>query len=252
MLPADQLLKREWFDDLKSTMMPNFSSYQYKYFSQEKVWDAEDGYLSPHTAGKIPWRCNSYLETVTSFVLDINIDDMEEICMVDGPGFLVAIHNPAETPTAYQTIASADKDMRTMLKITPKMVLTSDDLRSWLPEKRGCFYNHERKLRYFKFYTRNNCNSECEMNATLQKCNCLQPFHNRLHTTPLCGGFAMKCYISVLFAVQTLFGDIATEVKYGSLASKWLQKARTRVLRRTKIRETTPHGAQIEDDSSSK
>ncbi|XP_039285183.1 uncharacterized protein LOC120354316 isoform X2 [Nilaparvata lugens] len=56
----------------------------------------------------------------------------------------------------------------------------------------------------------------------------------------------------IVFAVQTFFGDIAIEVKYGSLASKWFQQARTRLLRRTKSRETTPHEAQIEDDSSSK
>ncbi|XP_039285173.1 uncharacterized protein LOC111052106 isoform X1 [Nilaparvata lugens] len=67
--------------------------------------------------------------------------------------------------------------------------------------------------------------------------------------TPFHGSEISKC---ILIAVQTFFGDIAIEVKYGSLASKWFQQARTRLLRRTKSRETTPHEAQIEDDSSSK
>ncbi|RZF48039.1 hypothetical protein LSTR_LSTR002105 [Laodelphax striatellus] len=111
----------------------------------------------------------------------------------------VVIHNPAETPTAYHAIASAEKDSRTAIVVTPKLVLTSDDLKSWLPEERGCYYNHERKLRYFKYYTQNNCNTECEINATLEKCNCLQPHHTHLHSTPVCGGFAMKCYVGVLY-----------------------------------------------------
>ncbi|XP_039299574.1 uncharacterized protein LOC120348931 isoform X1 [Nilaparvata lugens] len=62
--------------------------------------------------------------------------------------------------------------------------------------------------------------------------------------TPFHGSEISKC---ILIAVQTLFGEIATEVKYGLLASKWLQQARTRVLRRTKSRETDE--AQIEDNN---
>ncbi|XP_039294512.1 uncharacterized protein LOC111059754 isoform X1 [Nilaparvata lugens] len=64
--------------------------------------------------------------------------------------------------------------------------------------------------------------------------------------TPFHGSEISKC---ILIAIQKLFGEIATEVKYGLLASKWLQQARTRVLGKTKSRETTPHEAQIEDNN---
>jgi acid-sensing ion channel, other len=45
--------------------------------------------------------------------------------------------------------------------ITPEIIGTDPDLRSYEPKARGCYFEGEKKLKYFKVYTRRNCEFEC-------------------------------------------------------------------------------------------
>lgn len=60
--------------------------------------------------------------------------------------------------------------------VTPTLQLIDNVLKSWQPEKRGCFLQHEKALKYFKIYTRVNCEHECLSDAILKTCGCA-PFY---------------------------------------------------------------------------
>lgn len=60
------------------------------------------------------------------------------------------------------------------ISIKPTLTTTSDGLRSYPIESRQCFFNSERQLKFFKFYSQNNCKIECLANYTLQKCDCVK------------------------------------------------------------------------------
>lgn len=60
--------------------------------------------------------------------------------------------------------------------VEPDLILTSEDVRAFTPEKRKCFMANEQPLSYFKVYTQSNCILECLTNVTLRKCNCVA-FH---------------------------------------------------------------------------
>jgi acid-sensing ion channel, other len=62
--------------------------------------------------------------------------------------------------------------------ITPEIIQTDEDLKSIDPKKRGCFFEGERKLKFFKVYSRRNCEYECISNylGSLNDFNCTQ-FH---------------------------------------------------------------------------
>lgn len=47
---------------------------------------------------------------------------------------------------------------------------------SWSPENRQCFMKGEKKLKFFRIYTKNNCEHECLSDAMLTTCNCV-PFY---------------------------------------------------------------------------
>lgn len=47
------------------------------------------------------------------------------------------------------------------ISVIPKLIYTSKQLRGYSPEQRKCFFNSERKLRFYKIFSRNNCEWEC-------------------------------------------------------------------------------------------
>jgi acid-sensing ion channel, other len=77
------------------------------------------------------------------------------------PTFLV--HLPYELPGSYEKadMFSFDYGFDLQVLITPELVRTDESLRSLSPEKRSCYYEGERKLEYFKVYTKRNCEFEC-------------------------------------------------------------------------------------------
>lgn len=58
--------------------------------------------------------------------------------------------------------------------IKPTLTYTSGDLRSYTPKQRQCFFNSDRRLRFYKIYSKNNCESECLANFTNQECGCVK------------------------------------------------------------------------------
>lgn len=60
------------------------------------------------------------------------------------------------------------------IMVKAKLVSTSEELRGYEPNQRGCFYSSERKLHYFKIYTENNCETECLANFTRLQCGCVR------------------------------------------------------------------------------
>lgn len=74
------------------------------------------------------------------------------------------------------------------------MITTSDGLKHYLPNRRQCFFNKERFLRYFKVYTQQNCELECLANYTMQQCGCVKFSMPRDINEPICGASKIQCY----------------------------------------------------------
>lgn len=59
-------------------------------------------------------------------------------------------------------------------KVSVDNVGTDETVKVWSPQKRGCYFENERYLRYFRIYTKNNCERECDTNNTYDMCGCAQ------------------------------------------------------------------------------
>lgn len=70
------------------------------------------------------------------------------------------VHSPFELPTA-SIFLEFDFDTDFQVWITPQDIQTDNDLRSDDPDERNCFFDDERKLKYFQVYTQKNCEMEC-------------------------------------------------------------------------------------------
>lgn len=59
------------------------------------------------------------------------------------------------------------------IRIKPKVITVSEELKTYKPKDRQCYFSDERKLEIFKVYTQQNCLEECLGNYTLEICGCV-------------------------------------------------------------------------------
>jgi acid-sensing ion channel, other len=95
-----------------------------------------------------------------------------EICT--SPYFLV--HSPIEYPGNFDDNGMIEFDYAYDFEvlIAPEIIKADADLKIVHPMKRGCYFQGEKQLKYFNFYTRRNCESECLVDALYKnvKINC--------------------------------------------------------------------------------
>jgi acid-sensing ion channel, other len=98
----------------------------------------------------------------------------DDICKI--PAFLV--HSPFELPASYDNNEKIEfyYGYEYDILITPEIIRTDEALKSYKPIERGCFFQGEKELKYFKIYTRRNCELECYAAILLEEVDCI-PFH---------------------------------------------------------------------------
>lgn len=144
--------------------------------SNVSKWTLDDGYEDDPAKEDYPIRVTGSGKIAA---LDLGLllyeRDYEYNCKGFDQGFLVTLATPGET-----LILSSSNSLRvpalenTLIKIFPKLTTTSDGLISYSPNRRKCFFTFERRLRFFKMYTQNNCNAECLSNFTKNECKCVK------------------------------------------------------------------------------
>jgi acid-sensing ion channel, other len=101
---------------------------------------------------------------------------INHVCKDSLKGFKVYLHLPNEVPQMSKQFYLVPHQHVINLRINPRLILTSQELRYLSTDKRQCFFTDERYLRFFKYYTQNNCEVECLANLTIKNCGC-QRFH---------------------------------------------------------------------------
>lgn len=148
--------------------------------------DEGSGYELPEQGEPYPFRVPSIGSQFSLVViLKINNYDMDYLCGGAVQGFSIMFHPPFEAFNTVQKPYYLAPGTASYYTIEPKLIRTSESAIKYPPNIRGCFMNSERKLRFYKFYTRINCEMECFSNYTLDQCECVQlsaPRMKRFHS----------------------------------------------------------------------
>jgi acid-sensing ion channel, other len=91
-------------------------------------------------------------------------------------GSRILIHNVDEFPSDSSFSFNYVILHYSLAEVTPELTLLSSGLKSQSVEKRNCFFNDERPLRYFKVYSKENCKQECGSLQVASTCGCV-PFY---------------------------------------------------------------------------
>lgn len=125
--------------------------------------------------------------------MNVNKSDLNDLCFTLYESFKFILHLPNEIPTLLHDSDHVDFNHGAAIKITAKMTASEIFLKKYSPEKRKCFFEDERKLQFFKVYTKNNCNFECLTNFTLRSCGCVAFYHPRTESTKVCDLEKISC-----------------------------------------------------------
>lgn len=137
-------------------------------------WDKENGYNAKANRHSYPIRVFSAKRNgALRLVLTYRTENKDIHCRRIA-GFRIFLNTPGEVLSSRQTPIEITPSENSNIFIKPKMIIASNDLRSYSPEQKECYFSIERKLRFFKFYTQQSCETECLANYTWLQCGCVK------------------------------------------------------------------------------
>lgn len=157
----------------------------------KEEWSLDEGYTSSKEEIFPP---RSMKMNQLSVYMNLNESDASNICVSQGRGYKIIFHLPNEVPTPFHDEYFISFNFERMMTLTAKAYSTDPDLRKYAPTKRRCYFEDERKLKYFKTYTKNLCDYECMTNYTLRMCGCVKFSMPRSSDTTVCDLDKAKCY----------------------------------------------------------
>ncbi|KAJ8943545.1 hypothetical protein NQ318_023056 [Aromia moschata] len=104
--------------------------------------------------------------------LNVSLEDLDYAC-TSFQGFQVVLHKAVRFPTVQQHYFRVPLRKSVIVAISPTQLITSDNVKAYSVAKRRCYFQSEKRLKYFKHYTQYNCKLECLTKLTLKKCGCV-------------------------------------------------------------------------------
>lgn len=137
-------------------------------------WSIDNGYFNGVNELKYPYHMfKTNNGKSLSIMLRLRKRDIEPRCTNPINGFNVFLSTPGDTTMPGRQMFRTSPKEDLLVHLHPIIWKASNNVRDYKPIDRKCFYTHERQLRFFKFYTELNCESECLANFTLRECGCV-------------------------------------------------------------------------------
>ncbi|TDG51035.1 hypothetical protein AWZ03_002690 [Drosophila navojoa] len=109
-------------------------------------------------------------------------------------GYKVFLNSPESVPVTSNNYILVPHGHEVMVSVLPSYVVSTNNLQEITAEKRQCFFDDERHLRFFRSYSQSNCQTECLANFTMAKCGCVKFWMPKPLDVPVCGLEKIACY----------------------------------------------------------
>lgn len=155
-------------------------------------WTLEGGYknrsqmLRPYRAVR---KDESFIQMIIK-TSDVNL------CPENGISYSLYFHMPNEIMTPLHVPMYAFGVRTQTLDATYHTV--DESLRHYSPDKRECYFDGEKQLKFFKIYTKAHCEFECMSNYTLDVCACVKFSMPRDNLTAVCDLSQTSCYVRTM------------------------------------------------------
>ncbi|XP_058122939.1 pickpocket protein 28-like [Anopheles ziemanni] len=100
--------------------------------------------------------------------------NIEYLCTGETQGYKLMLHESSEYPQVSKRHIRIPLGHEMSIAMKPQMMTTSKSAADYHWSKRQCFFDNERRLRFFQIYNQENCELECLANITLAVCGCVR------------------------------------------------------------------------------
>ncbi|XP_037040054.1 pickpocket protein 28-like [Bradysia coprophila] len=192
------------------SISPDYSQIHHK---KRANWNLESGYnnnVEIYSPTTYPYRVagSGADGDKLRLWLELTASSRENWCHGPAHGYKIVLHVPGEIPQVAKHFFLIPPLQDVSVSVKVNIIKTSEGLRHYHHERRKCYFESERKLRFLKVYTQRNCELECLSNATLQSCGCVKFSLPRDAAAPICGSDRIQCYH---FVRDTLMKSSITE-----------------------------------------
>ncbi|CRL02114.1 CLUMA_CG015356, isoform A [Clunio marinus] len=168
-------------DDVKFEGFKNLKNYSKV---PKTSWSLQDGYYNKKPK-VYPYRASGSGENGgLKFEIWRRISEVKKSTSFN-KGFKLVVHLPSEVPQFDKHYYRFPLEKSATLVVRPSLIVT-ENLESYESDLRQCYYEGEKKLKFFKYYTRSNCQLECLANFTRDKCSCIHFSMPRLKGDAVC------------------------------------------------------------------
>ncbi|XP_073811878.1 pickpocket protein 28-like [Musca autumnalis] len=158
-------------------------------------WSLEKGYAPGSDLQTYPQRVLSSGATDGfEIVLQSFSHESDFTCTGPTQGYKIMLNSPDDVPSVANHFVRVSMDKEILLAVQPKMITTSADIEAYDPQKRRCFLNKDRQLKFYKIYTQRNCERECVTNFTYHECGCVKFSMPHTADMAICGEDKIGCY----------------------------------------------------------
>lgn len=155
-------------------------------------WNIERGYFSNKSFNELAANTSNYplhihmqLFNVLNLFFKIGTNNEDNSCGMP-PKMQLFVHLPSEMPTEYHKSYAITYGSTSTFTITARSQRTDDALRAYPPSVRKCFFQDEKKLDFFKYYSKSHCELECKAKFINKNQKCVPFFMPRNKTMRVC------------------------------------------------------------------
>ncbi|KAG5680508.1 hypothetical protein PVAND_010015 [Polypedilum vanderplanki] len=157
-----------------------------------KEWSLDQGFSTKHSEHEIPVVAQKGLSI--ALYLHHKKKDADNLCPALFSAFNYYFHLPNEILTPMHLRQFVPFGQKKFVSLSARAYKTNEGLRKLKPKVRDCYFEGEKKLKFFKSYTKRNCEFECMTNYTLKICGCSKFSMPREQNTSICTVYQARCY----------------------------------------------------------
>ncbi|KAH8295713.1 hypothetical protein KR018_005486, partial [Drosophila ironensis] len=105
-------------------------------------------------------------------ILNGNVNDYY-CSSTNGPGFKVLLYNPIDQPRLKESGLPVMIGHQTSFRLIARSFEALPTIRHIDRSKRQCIFSDEQELLFYRYYTRRNCEAECDALFFLRSCDCI-------------------------------------------------------------------------------
>lgn len=172
------------------TMHP---SLRLPHHGRESNWFLEKGYRSNQVHVYPQRAIGSGLPSGLTVDFRVKKSNFNPDSKEGGQAFRFSLHSPVKVAPVSKQFYSVSVGKQTTISIMPFMIYSSKDIKDYEPVNRQCFFSDEKKLKFFKIYSKTSCELECLADYTLSTCGCVKFSMPRDNETKVCNHLQLEC-----------------------------------------------------------